>query len=233
MTDQETDLRQALVQTCRDMQSKGLSKGTSGNISVRCGQGFLISPTGIPYEDLRPDQVVAMRWDGGFDGPVLPSSEWRFHADILRSRDDLNAVVHTHSLNATAVSILGRAIPPIHYMIAAAGGEDIRCAPYATFGTQALSDLAVAALTGRRACLLAHHGVIAAHASLAGALKLAETVEELAALYLKCLPMGEPPVLSAAQIAEVLARFRSYGQQRPPADQAQGGQSATSGKSAR
>lgn len=220
MTDQESDLRRALVQTCRDMQAKGLSKGTSGNISVRCGQGFLISPTGIPYEDLRPDQVVAMRWDGGFDGAVLPSSEWRFHADILRSRDDLNAVVHTHSLNATAVSILGRAIPPIHYMIAAAGGEDIRCAPYATFGTQALSDLAVAALTGRRACLLAHHGVIAAHASLAQALRVAEVVEELAELYLKCLPMGEPPVLSADQITEVLARFRSYGQQRPPAAQA-------------
>lgn len=220
MTDQESDLRRALVQTCRDMQAKGLSKGTSGNISVRCGQGFLISPTGIPYEDLRPDQVVAMRWDGGFDGAVLPSSEWRFHADILRSRDDLNAVVHTHSLNATAVSILGRAIPPIHYMIAAAGGEDIRCAPYATFGTQALSDLAVTALTGRRACLLAHHGVIAAHASLAQALRVAEVVEELADLYLKCLPMGEPPVLSADQITEVLARFRSYGQQRPPAAQA-------------
>lgn len=219
MTDQEAEQRRLLVQTCLEMQAKGLSKGTSGNISVRCGQGFLISPTGIPYEDLRPDQVVAMRWDGGFDGPVLPSSEWRFHADILRTRDDLNAVVHTHSLNATAVSIMGRDIPPIHYLIAAAGGEDIRCAPYATFGTQALADLAVTALMGRRACLLARHGMIAAHASLAGALKLAETVEELAALYLKCLPMGEPPVLSTDQIAEVLARFRTYGQQRPPAEQ--------------
>jgi L-fuculose-phosphate aldolase len=215
MTDQEADLRQSLVQTCRDMQAKGLSKGTSGNVSVRSGEGFLISPTGIPYEDLQPDQVVRMLWDGSFDGPVLPSSEWRFHADILRSRNDLNAVVHTHSLNATAVAILGRAIPPIHYLIAAAGGEDIRCAPYATFGTQALADLAVTALVGRRACLLAHHGMIAAHSSLSGALKLAETVEELAALYLKCLAVGEPPVLSGDQIAEVLARFRTYGQQRP------------------
>jgi len=215
MTDQEADLRQSLVQTCRDMQAKGLSKGTSGNVSVRSGEGFLISPTGIPYEDLQPDQVVRMLWDGSFDGSVLPSSEWRFHADILRSRNDLNAVVHTHSLNATAVAILGRAIPPIHYLIAAAGGEDIRCAPYATFGTQALADLAVTALVGRRACLLAHHGMIAAHSSLSGALKLAETVEELAALYLKCLAVGEPPVLSGDQIAEVLARFRTYGQQRP------------------
>jgi L-fuculose-phosphate aldolase len=220
MTDQEAELRQSLVQTCREMQAKGLTKGTSGNISVRSGEGFLISPTGIPYQDMQPDQVVRVRWDGSFDGPVLPSSEWRFHAGILKSRDDLNAVVHNHSQNATAVSILGRAIPPIHYMIAVAGGEDIRCAPYATFGTQALADLAVTALAGRRACLLAHHGMIAAHSSLAAALKLAEWVEELAALYLKCLAVGEPPVLNADQIAEVLARFRSYGQQRPPKDQA-------------
>lgn len=215
MSDTESRLRRDLVQTCREMQAKGLSKGTSGNVSVRCDEGFLISPTGIPYEDLRPDQVVPMRWDGSFDGEVLPSSEWRFHADILRTRADLNAVVHTHSLNATAVAILGRSIPPIHYLIAAAGGEDIRCAPYATFGTQELADLAVAALVGRKACLLAHHGAIAAHSSLAGALKLAETVEELAELYLKCLPLGDPPVLNTDQIAEVLARFRTYGQQRP------------------
>ena len=170
MTDKEADLRRDLVQTCRDMQAKGLSKGTSGNVSVRSGDGFLISPTGIPYEDLHPDQVVQMRWDGSFDGPVLPSSEWRFHADVLRTRNDLNAVVHSHSLNATAVAILGRAIPPIHYLIAAAGGKDIRCTPYATFGTQALADLVVAAMAGRKACILAHHGAIAANTSLAGAL---------------------------------------------------------------
>ena len=220
MTDKEADLRRDLVQTCRDMQAKGLSKGTSGNVSVRSGDGFLISPTGIPYEDLHPDQVVQMRWDGSFDGPVLPSSEWRFHADVLRTRNDLNAVVHTHSLNATAVAILGRAIPPIHYLIAAAGGEDIRCTPYATFGTQALADLVVAAMVGRKACILAHHGAIAANTSLAGALKLAETVEELAELYMKCLAVGEPPVLSADQITEVLARFPTYGQQKPEPERA-------------
>jgi L-fuculose-phosphate aldolase len=220
MTDKEANLRRDLVQTCREMQAKGLSKGTSGNVSVRSGDGFLISPTGIPYEDLHPDQVVRMRWDGSFDEPILPSSEWRFHADILRTRSDLNAVVHTHSLNATAVAILGRDIPPIHYLIAAAGGENIRCAPYATFGTQALADLAVAALVGRKACLLAHHGAIAANTSLAGALKLAETVEELAELYLKCLAAGEPPVLREDQIAEVLVRFRTYGQQRAAPERA-------------
>lgn len=215
--DQEAQQRQDLVATCRAMLDKGLATGTSGNISTRSGDGFLISPTGIAYDALGPEQVVRMRWDGSFDGDILPSSEWRFHADILRSRPELNAVVHTHSPRATAVSILGRDIPAIHYRIAAAGGADIRCTPYATFGTQELADLAVAAMQGRRACLLGHHGVIAAHATLAGALALAETVEELADLYLMCLPMGAPPVLTSEQMDEVLEKFRTYGQQRPAA----------------
>lgn len=215
--DQEAQQRQDLVATCRAMLDKGLATGTSGNISTRSGDGFLISPTGIAYDALGPEQVVRMRWDGSFDGDILPSSEWRFHADILRSRPELNAVVHTHSPRATAVSILGRDIPAIHYRIAAAGGADIRCTPYATFGTQELADLAVAAIQGRRACLLGHHGVIAAHATLAGALALAETVEELADLYLMCLPMGAPPVLTSEQMDEVLEKFRTYGQQRPAA----------------
>lgn len=213
--DQEAGQRQELVATCRAVQAKGLVSGTSGNISTRSGDGFLISPTGIAYDALGPEQVVRMRWDGSFDGDTLPSSEWRFHADILRSRPDLNAVVHTHSPRATAVSILGRDIPAIHYRIAAAGGADIRCTRYATFGTQELADLAVAAMQGRRACLLGHHGVIAAHATLTGALGLAETVEELADLYLMCLPMGEPPVLTSDQMDEVLKKFQTYGQQRP------------------
>jgi L-fuculose-phosphate aldolase len=198
------------------MQRSGLIKGTSGNISVRAGDGFLISPTGVPYEVLTPDQIVPMHWDGTFDGEVLPSSEWRFHRDILQSRSDLNAVVHTHSPQATAVSILGHAIPPIHYRIAAAGGPDIRCAGYATFGTQELADLALKALEGRRACLLAHHGVIAAHVTLGQAMALAETVEELATLYLLCLPMGAPPQLSPEAIAEVIDKHRTYGQQKAP-----------------
>lgn len=213
MSHNEPDLRRLLVETCRAMQSKGLVKGTSGNVSVRLEDGFLISPTGIAYEKLRPEQVVKMRWDGTFDGPTAPSSEWRFHRDILKARDDLNAIVHTHSMHAAAVSILGHEIPPIHYRIAAVGGPNIRCAGYATFGTQALADLAVAAMEGRRACLLAHHGVIAAHSSLAGALNVAEIVEELATLYLLCLPMGTPPSLSPEAIAEVIERHKTYGQQ--------------------
>lgn len=197
------------------MQQQGLILGTAGNISVRVDDGLLLTPTGIAYDDLVPEQIVQMNWDGTFAGDVLPTSEWRFHRDILAARSDLNAVVHTHSRNATAVSILNRDIPPIHYMIAAAGGASIRCSGYATFGTQELSDLALAALSGRRACLLAHHGVIAAHASLDEALTLAQTVEELAALYLACLGTGEVPVLGQSEIDVVVQKYESYGQQKP------------------
>ncbi|WP_347309862.1 class II aldolase/adducin family protein [Defluviimonas sp. SAOS-178_SWC] len=197
------------------MKRQGLVLGTAGNISVRVADGLLVTPTGVPYEDLVPEQIVAMKWDGTFHGDVLPTSEWRFHRDILASRKDLNAVVHTHSRHATAVAILNRDIPPLHYTIAAAGGADIRCAGYATFGTQDLSDLALEALRDRRACLLAHHGVIAAHATLDKALALAQTVEELAALYLMCLDAREVPVLQQDNIDTVLAKYVTYGQQKP------------------
>ncbi|KEJ97010.1 L-fuculose-phosphate aldolase [Pseudosulfitobacter pseudonitzschiae] len=215
MTDQELTLRTELIEACRAMNGLGINKGTAGNISVRHGDGFLISPTGIPYDKLRPEHVVAMNWDASFTGDVLPSSEWRFHRDILQARPELNAVVHTHSTKATSVSVLGRDIPAIHYSIAAAGGDSIRCAPYELFGTQELAHAVVKALEGRRACLMAHHGVIAAHVSIARALALAVTVEELATQLLALLPMGEPPVLSEAQIAVVLEKFKTYGQQTP------------------
>ena len=208
-------LREAVVQTCRDMSRLGVAKGTSGNVGVRHGEGFLISPTGIGYEQMRPEQVVQVFWDGSFEGQTLPSSEWRFHRDILFHRREFNAVVHTHSMHATALSIHARGIPAIHYRIAAAGGSDIRCAEYATFGEQALSDNALKAMQGRKACLLAHHGVIAAESSLPRALALAVTVEELAQQYLLSLALGTPPVLDDEEIARVIAKFRSYGQQRP------------------
>lgn len=209
------EIREAIIAGCLTMKRQGLVLGTAGNISARVADGLLVTPTGVPYEDLVPEQIVAMKWDGTYQGDVLPTSEWRFHRDILASRDDLNAVVHTHSRNATAVAILNRDIPPLHYTIAAAGGADIRCAGYATFGTQDLSDLALAALQDRRACLLAHHGVIAAHATLDKALALAQTVEELAALYLLCLGTGSVPVLAQDEIDTVLAKYTTYGQQRP------------------
>lgn len=213
MIPEELALRSEIVESCRRMNSLGINKGTAGNISARYGNGFLISPTGVPYDKLEPDMVVAMNWDATFEGDVLPSSEWRFHRDILRARPDLNAVVHTHSTAATTVSILGKDIPAIHYAIASAGGSTIRCAPYEIFGSQELADRVVSALLGRRACLMAHHGVIAAHVSIARALALAVTVEELAEQYLMCLPLGPPPVLSDAQIADVLEKFKTYGQQ--------------------
>ncbi|WP_306755286.1 L-fuculose-phosphate aldolase [Paracoccus actinidiae] len=213
MTNEERALRSEVIESCRSMNRLGINKGTSGNISVRYGDGFLISPTGIPYDKLQPEHVVAMNWDATYEGEVQPSSEWRFHRDILQARPDLNAVVHTHSTHATALSILGRDIPAIHYVIAAAGGSTIRCAPYELFGTQELADQVIVALKDRRACLMAHHGVIAAHVNIARALALAVTVEELAKQYLLCLPLGEPPALSDEQIAEVLVKFKTYGQQ--------------------
>lgn len=213
LENQELELRTELIEACRAMNGLGINKGTAGNISVRFGKGFLISPTGIAYDKLRPEHVVHMDWNAKCDGDVSPSSEWRFHRDILKARADLNAIVHTHSTNATSVSILNKDIPAVHYAIAAAGGPTIRCAPYELFGTQELADRILVALEGRRACLLAHHGVIAAHVSLSRALTLAVTVEELATHYLNCLPMGEPPVLSDEQIAVVVEKFKTYGQQ--------------------
>ncbi|MBS9721378.1 class II aldolase/adducin family protein [Tianweitania sp. BSSL-BM11] len=217
MTEDERVLRTELIEACRSMNRLGINKGTSGNISVRNGDGFLISPTGIPYDKLEPEHVVQMNWDATFAGDVLPSSEWRFHRDILQARPDLKSVVHTHSTFATSVSILEKDIPAVHYSIAAAGGSSIRCAPYELFGTQELADVVVKALEGRRACLMAHHGVIAAHVSIARALALAVTVEELAHQYLLCLPFGEPPVLNEEQIAVVTEKFKTYGQQAVPA----------------
>lgn len=210
---EERALRQELIDACRNMNKLGINRGTSGNISVRHGNGLLISPTGIPYDQLVPEHIVQLDWQGNFEGDILPSSEWRFHRDVLKARDDLHALVHTHSTHASALSVLGKAIPPIHYMIAAAGGKDIRCAGYATFGTQELADKILTAMKDRRACLMAHHGVLAGHVSIARALALAVTVEELATQYLLCLPLGEPPILSDEEIAIVLQKFRTYGQQ--------------------
>jgi L-fuculose-phosphate aldolase len=217
MSQSDEALRLELIEACRAMNRLGITRGTSGNISVRSGDGFLISPTGIAYDDLRPNLIVHVRMDGTFAGDVLPSSEWRFHRDILQHRSELNAVVHTHSIRATAMAIMGLHIPAIHYSIAAVGGPDIRCARYATFGSEELAEAALEALQGRRACLLAHHGVIAAHGTIARALSLAVLVEELATQYLLCRGFGEPPVLDDAEIDRVLQKYTSYGQQRASA----------------
>jgi L-fuculose-phosphate aldolase len=205
------DLRQAVIATALDMNALGINRGKSGNVSARTDTGFLITPSGMPYADIAPDDVVAMGLDGSADARRKPSSEWRFHRDIYASRDDVHAIVHVHSPFATTLACLDRGIPAFHYMIAMAGGTDIRCAPYATFGTQQLSDHALRALAGRRACLLAHHGMIAVGDSLKAALALAVEVETLAEMYWRALQIGEPANLAPDELDTVLRKFEDYG----------------------
>jgi L-fuculose-phosphate aldolase len=219
--------RAALVAACRELTRRGLTYGTSGNISLRRDAGhFYISPTGMEYETLEAEDVPLMRLDGIWFGRRRPSSEWRFHRDILAARREVGAIVHTHSRYAAALACQGRGIPAFHYMVAVAGGNDIRCAPYATFGTQALSDAALAALEGRHACLLANHGVIATAPDLPRALTLAGEVENLAAQYCASLAIGEPRVLDAREMSRIVEKFRTYGQQDAPDPELRHGGSA-------
>jgi len=220
-TPTEHALRDTIVAVAREMNALGINRGKSGNVSARWRDGscdgYLITPSGMPYASMGPADIVAMPSEGGTDavrGGRRPSSEWRFHRDIYGARGDAEAIVHTHAPFATSLACLRLPIPAFHYMIAVAGGEDIRCAPYATFGTQALSDHAVEALEGRRACLLANHGMIAIGASLEAALALAVEVETLAEIYWRARQLGEPVLLSTAEMDTVVAKFRTYGQPR-------------------
>ena len=206
-------LRTEIIRTSLQMNELGINQGKSGNVSARIENGFLVTPTGIAYERTTAEQIVAMRMDGTHDGSVLPSSEWRFHRDIYAARRDINVIVHTHAAYATTLACMDREIPPFHYMVAAAGGNNIRCAPYATFGTQELSDHTVAALRDRKACLLSHHGMIACGTNLEKALALAVEVESLARMYWQALQIGEPVMLSDAEMGTVLEKFATYGQQ--------------------
>ena len=208
------ELRTMVVSACRELTRRGLTHGTSGNVSVRCGaRRFFVSPSGMDYEILQADDVPLMDLNGRWFGRCRPSSEWRFHRDILESRPDVGAIVHTHSPRATALACTGRGIPAFHYMIAVAGGRDIRCAPYYTFGTQELSDAALTALKDRKACLLANHGVIATGADLAIAVALAGEIENLALQYSLALTLGEVRILDDAEMSRVIEKFRTYGQQ--------------------
>lgn len=186
----------------------------SGNLSVRCGDGFLVTPSGTTVADLTPESLVWMGFDGQVRGELVPSSEWRFHRDILLHRPEFNAVVHTHSTFAVTVACLGWDIPAFHYMVAVAGGDTIRCAPYATFGTQELSDHALNAMQDRKACLLAHHGLLAAGANLNKARQLAHEVELLCEQYWRVRQLGEAKLLSKEEMAVVIEKFGSYGQIR-------------------
>lgn len=205
-------LAREIIHTCLEMTRLGLNQGTAGNVSVRYRDGMLITPTGIPYEKLTEQSMVFVDAEGRHEEGKLPSSEWRFHQVVYQTRADANAVVHNHAVNCTAVSILNRPIPAIHYMIAAAGGNSIPCAPYATFGTRKLSEYVAEAIKNRKATLLQHHGLIVCEENLDKALWLAHEVEVLARLYLTTLSIVDPvPVLDDEEIAIVLEKFKTYG----------------------
>ena len=210
----ELALRRAIIDKCRWMNAAGLNQGTSGNISARFGDRLLITPSAIPYEAIEPEMIAAMRIDGdygSFEGPLNPSSEWRFHLDIMRARPEIGAIVHTHSTYATIIAITRREIPACHYMIAAFGGSNIRCAPYARYGTPELSAHAVEALRDRMGCLLGSHGMIALGDTLDKAMWHAVELETLAKQYYHSLLIGGPVILSDEQIAETAAAMKSYG----------------------
>lgn len=212
MTEDELTLRRQMVDTCRKMTASGINQGTAGNLSVRHGDGFLVTPSSMPYDTMQPEDIVEMGWDGSYVGH-RPSSEWRFHRDILKHRPDVNVVLHCHSTYATAVACHHLTIPAFHYMVGVMGGNTLRCARYATYGTQALSDAAIEALEGRMACLLGQHGQISLGATLEGALWMGIEVETLARMYVHARTLGEPPVLPDDEMERVIAQMKrmSYG----------------------
>ncbi len=216
MTKQERQLRQAMIDKCRWMNAFGLNQGTSGNISARLGKRMLITPSATAYEVLEPEMIASMPLAGEYgewEGPLKPSTEWRFHLDIMKSRRDVGATVHTHATFATVLAIARREIPACHYMIAAFGGNNVRCADYATYGTKELSNNALAALEGRTACLLANHGLIATGPTLEKAMWAAVELETIAKQYYYSLAIGAPVILSDAQIEDTQKGFATYGLQ--------------------
>lgn len=209
-------LREQIISTCRQLGALGLNQGTSGNVSARVSanpaDGFLLTPTSLDYDAMQPADIVHVAADGTCHGRARPSSELPFHRAILQARPDARAIIHTHSTHATAVSCLRRNLPAIHYLVALFGGNDIRCTDYATFGTEELSANILRAMVGRRAALMANHGLIVIGDTLAHALSLTAEAEQLAKLYLTTLATGLPPaILDDAEIANVAERFRAYG----------------------
>lgn len=206
--------RQGIIDACLSMNRLGINQGASGNLSLRIApEKLLLTPSGVAYDRMTPADVVAMDLNGDWTAAPgrRPSSEWRFHRDILAARPEINVVLHAHPTFATALAVHGRGVPPFHYMVALAGGDDIRCAPYALFGSQELSDFALTALAGRHACLLAHHGMIVLGKTLEAALALAVEVEALARQYIHALALGEPPLLTPAEMAAAAGRMRGLG----------------------
>jgi L-fuculose-phosphate aldolase len=210
----EASLRRRIVDAGLDLERTGLSPQKSGNISGRVGERVLITPSGVAYDALTPEDIVALGVDGTvLAGRLAPSSEWPMHLAIYRARPEVGGIVHAHSDHATSLAVLRRGIPAFHYMVAVAGGRDIRCAPYATFGSEELAAHTVAALQGRKACLLAHHGQIAVGENVEVALHLAHEVETLAGQYWRALMIGTPELLGDAEMERVIGKFKTYGRQ--------------------
>lgn len=208
-----TDLAAEVLATARSMNAAGINRGAAGNVSARDGEGFLITPTGMAYDDCTAADMARVGLDGTATGMRKPSSEWRFHRDIYAAFPAAGAVIHCHSPFATALACQGIEIPPFHYMIARFGGDTLRCAAYATFGTQELSDAIRVALQDRKACLMAHHGMVVFGADLKEALALALELESLCEQYWRVLQLGAPKLLPAAEMARVIEKFRDYGRQ--------------------
>ncbi|QUD88616.1 class II aldolase/adducin family protein [Phenylobacterium montanum] len=214
-TRSEEALRANIVRVMRAMDQRGLNRGTSGNVSVRFGEGLLVTPSGVTPEDLTDDGVVYVAADGGSpEGSLKPSSEWRMHAGLYARRPDVHAVVHCHARHATILACAGRPIPSLHYMVGVSGRPTVPLAPYHTFGTVELADAVAEAMDGGYACLMANHGLIAAAPKLDRALAIAEEMEEQAAVYCGTLAIGGPVLLSEGQMAEVMQQFKGYGQKR-------------------
>lgn len=207
------ELRQDVISTCLEMNAIGLNQGTAGNVSVRNSDGFLITASGVRYDDMSPEHVVQMDLEGGYLGPVLPSSEWRMHMDIYRSRPEAEAILHVHSPHATALSCLRQDIPAFHYMIGVTGGDTLRCADYASFGTEELSTAMLRAMEGRNATLLANHGMISFASSLRSVLALGVEIEMLCQQFILARQSGTPVILDRDEMADILRRFGSYGKQ--------------------
>ncbi len=220
----EREIRKAIIENCLQMNATGLNQGTSGNLSARYKDVMIITPSGIAYDVLKPSDLATMPINGEYgswEGPLKPSSEWRFHLDIMIERPEVGGIVHTHSTYATILSIAGKEIPACHYMIAAFGGPTIRCADYATFGTDQLSKNALKALKDRTGCILANHGMIATGSNIAKAMWLAVELETIAKQYYHSLLIGGPNVLSNAEITKVKELFKGYGlQDKKPANDA-------------
>ena len=203
--------RVRLIAACRRMNAVGLNQGTSGNASIRVEQGLLITPSGLDYDKTTPKDIVTVDLDGKvLRGHRNPSSEWHFHCRVMAARPEAGALLHTHSINATTLACLGRGIPPFHYMVAVCGGRDVRCAPYATFGTEKLADEVLKALDGRLACLMANHGMIVLGRDIEDAFKRAVEVEALATQYLKALAVGKPQLLTMSDMDVALEKFKNY-----------------------